>query len=142
LMVDYRQKQSIDRYRNLLYNAASRPLRSTLAHVSQEGESLMKATTSRQRFAIVCQCALLVITSVAYSRATTLVALNTLYLSSGHYLGSSYAYAINDSGVVVGQASVNSSNMHAFMWTTSAGMTDLHTLYPDPLHSGQYLGNS
>ena len=45
-------------------------------------------------------------------------------LAGGDY---SVAYAINDSGVVVG-VSNTSTSMHAFQWTSASGMQDLGTL--------------
>jgi probable HAF family extracellular repeat protein len=45
-------------------------------------------------------------------------------LSGGDY---SSAFAINDSGVVVGSSNTSTS-MHAFSWTTSQGLQDLGTL--------------
>jgi probable HAF family extracellular repeat protein len=40
----------------------------------------------------------------------------------------SIAYAINDSGTVVGQADLANGDVHAFSWTQSGGMQDLGTL--------------
>jgi probable HAF family extracellular repeat protein len=40
----------------------------------------------------------------------------------------SIAYAINDSGTVVGQADLANGDQHAFSWTQSGGMQDLGTL--------------
>lgn len=43
----------------------------------------------------------------------------------------SWGYAINDSGVVVGQASAKvTGDYHAFVFTKSAGMQDLNALIP------------
>src|SRR5882724_782603 len=42
--------------------------------------------------------------------------------------GSSYAYAINNAGQVVGCYESGSGNFHAFLWTESGGAQDLGTL--------------
>ncbi len=41
---------------------------------------------------------------------------------------SSYATAINDSGLIAGQAWAGGSNYHAFLWSRTAGMIDIDTL--------------
>lgn len=43
-------------------------------------------------------------------------------------LGAGYPTAINASGVVVGQMSVETGGQHAFRWTSEGGFTDLGTL--------------
>ena len=60
----------------------------------------------------------------------------------------SNAYAINDSGQVVGWSYVASGKMHAFLWTLKEGMRDLGTLGgADSVaksinYQGQVVGNS
>jgi len=40
----------------------------------------------------------------------------------------SYGHAINDSGQVIGQSEASGGNYHAFLYTESAGMSDLGTI--------------
>jgi probable HAF family extracellular repeat protein len=40
----------------------------------------------------------------------------------------SYAYALNDSGVVTGRSYTSGGYLHAFRWTAASGMTDLGSL--------------
>src|SRR5713101_554943 len=46
----------------------------------------------------------------------------------GRLGGSSYAYAINNAGQVVGCYESGAGNFQAFLWTESGGMQDLGTL--------------
>ena len=45
--------------------------------------------------------------------------------------GSSYAFALNDNGSVVGQATLPNGNIHAFLWQHGTGMVDLGFLAGD-----------
>lgn len=47
----------------------------------------------------------------------------------------SRAFAINDRGMVVGEAQTSEGNYHAFLWTEATGMEDLGTLGGDESHA-------
>jgi probable HAF family extracellular repeat protein len=53
----------------------------------------------------------------------------------------SHAYAINNSGQVVGEAGTDNGFSQAFLWQGGV-MTNLGTFWPDPWHPGKYLGYS
>ena len=72
----------------------------------------------------------------AYAASYTALDLGTL--PGGSY---SYAYGINGSGQVVGDADTASGQQHAFLWSSGSGMTDLGTL-PNGYGSEAFCINS
>ncbi len=82
-------------------------------------ESMFPSVISAAILASVAVAGTLPVQATTYN----FTALGSLTSGSG-----SYAFGINDSGTVVGQAVNSSDQLHAFIYTSSGGMQDLGTL--------------